>query len=168
MNMKKSEGMFTSKTDNWATPQNQFDLLDAEFEFTLDPCADVDNAKCEYYFTAEDDGLIQPWRGCRVFMNPPYGRTISAWMEKAYIEHRRHNITVVCLVPARTDTAWWHDYAMKATEIRFIRGRLKFGGSKNTAPFPSAVVIFHSENFLKHALIKLFDFLTFAPRMEGS
>ena len=131
---------FSSKTDLWATPQDFFDRYNAQFKFTLDVCASPENAKCAKYFTKEDDGLEQDWRGV-CWMNPPYGRAIGKWMRKAY-ESSQNGATVVCLVPARTDTAWWHDYAMKG-DIEFIRGRLKFGGSANSAPFPSAVVVFH-------------------------
>ncbi len=131
---------FSSKTDLWATPQDFFNTLNAEFGFTLDVCALPYNAKCERYFTPEEDGLQQLWRGV-CWMNPPYGRTIGQWVRKAY-ESALEGATVVCLIPARTDTAWWHTWVMQAEEVRFIRGRLKFGGSKNSAPFPSAVVIF--------------------------
>lgn len=133
---------FSSASDDWPTPQDFFDKLDAEFAFTLDPCCDDENAKCLAYFTRGDDGLSQPWAPHTVFMNPPYGRTAGAWMRKAY-ESSQQGATVVCLVPARTDTAWWHDYAMKG-EIRFVRGRLKFGGHRNSAPFPTAVVVFRN------------------------
>lgn len=129
----------SSATDLWATPQNLFDKLHAEFGFTLDVCASPENAKCDRYFTKEDDGLSQAWTGT-CWMNPPYGREIGHWMKKA-AESAGAGATVVCLVPARTDTAWWHDYAMHG-ELRFIRGRLKFGGHKNYAPFPCAVVVF--------------------------
>lgn len=132
---------FSSKTDLWSTPQDFFEKLNTEFNFTTDVCATFENAKCKNYFTAETDGLKQVWLG-RCWMNPPYGRTIGAWMKKAW-ESSLRGATVVCLVPARTDTRWWHDYAMRG-EIRFIRGRLKFGGSKNSAPFPSAIIIFNS------------------------
>lgn len=131
---------FSSKTDMWSTPQDFFDKLNFKYQFTLDPCSTIENAKCEKYFTVEDDGLKQDWSGHRVFMNPPYGRVIKDWMRKAYEESLRGAV-VVCLVPARTDTAWWHEYAMKGN-IEFLRGRLKFGGKKNSAPFPSAVVVF--------------------------
>ena len=130
---------FSSATDMWATPQAFFDGLNSEFGFTLDVCSTHDNAKCERYFTEAEDGLSQVWDGV-CWMNPPYGRTIGKWMRKAY-ESSLTGATVVCLVPARTDTAWWHDYAVKG-EVRFLRGRLKFGCSINSAPFPSAVVIF--------------------------
>jgi phage N-6-adenine-methyltransferase len=102
-------------------------------------CATAENAKCSRYFTIEDDGLAQEWRG-RCWMNPPYGREIGAWMAKAW-SSAAAGALVVCLVPARTDTPWWHDYAIKG-EVEFLRGRLKFGGHKNPAPFPSAVVVF--------------------------
>lgn len=131
---------FSSATPEWATPQEFFDKLNEEFHFTLDPCCTEENRKCAAYFTKEQDGLSKPWRNHRVWMNPPYGRTIGQWMKKAHEESRRGAL-VVCLVPARTDTAWWHEYAMQG-EIRFIRGRLKFGGHRNSAPFPSALVIF--------------------------
>ena len=131
---------FSSKTSEWETPQDFFDLLNSEFHFELDVCAKPENAKCPRYFTPEEDGLKQEWRGV-CWMNPPYGREIGRWVKKAY-ESAKEGATVVCLLPARTDTSWWHDYCMMADEIRFIRGRLKFGGAKHPAPFPSAIVIF--------------------------
>ena len=132
---------FKSETLEWPTPQAVFDKLDQEFHFTLDPCATDENKKCKMYFTKEDNGLSKSWEGERVFMNPPYGREIGKWIRKAFLESRRGAL-VVCLIPARTDTAWWHDYVKDASEIRLIRGRLKFGNSKNNAPFPSAIIIF--------------------------
>jgi phage N-6-adenine-methyltransferase len=133
---------FSSRTDEWETPQALFDALHAEFNFTLDPCATAENAKCDKFYTRAEDGLSQSWGGY-VFMNPPYGRAIGNWMKKA-LESALAGATVVCLVPARTDTAWWHDFATQG-EIRFLRGRLKFGGCQNSAPFPSAVVIFRPD-----------------------
>ena len=133
---------FSSQRHDWTTPQDFFDKLDAEFGFTLDPCCLHETAKCAKHFTPEEDGLAQDWSGDVVFMNPPYGREIGKWVRKAYDESQR-GATVVCLIPARTDTAYWHDYAMRG-EVRFVRGRLKFGGSSVGAPFPSAVVIFRS------------------------
>lgn len=131
---------FSSASDDWATPQDFFDKCSAEFgPFDLDVCAGPDNHKCQCYYSREQDGLAQTWKG-RIWMNPPYGRTIGLWMRKAY-ESAQAGALVVCLVPARTDTAWWHDYAAKGT-VRLLRGRLKFGGHKNSAPFPSALVIF--------------------------
>ena len=132
--------MFSSATGEWATPQDVFDGLNAEFDFTLDPCCTHNTAKCEKHYTASEDGLARSWRGERVFLNPPYGREIGKWIAKAY-EEALQGAIVVCLLPARTDTRWWHDYCMKG-QIRLLRGRLKFGGAKNNAPFPSALVIF--------------------------
>ncbi|UZQ86018.1 phage N-6-adenine-methyltransferase [Thermoclostridium stercorarium] len=135
--------MFSSKTDEWETPQDFFDELDREFNFTLDPCATPQNAKCKKYYTKAEDGLKQDWQGEVVFCNPPYGREISKWVKKCYEESKKPDTTVVMLIPARTDTNYFHDYIYgKAKEIRFIRGRLKFGKSKNAAPFPSMVVVF--------------------------
>lgn len=131
---------FLSQRDDWPTPAWLFHRLNAYFHFTLDPCSSHENAKCRKHFTREDDGLKRSWKGETVFMNPPYGREIADWMAKAYQESAA-GVTVVCLVPARTDTAWWHDYARRG-EIHEIRGRLKFGDGPNSAPFPSAVVIF--------------------------
>jgi len=130
---------FSSKTDLWSTPQYIFDEYNEKYRFDLDVCASPDNAKCDRFFTKDDDGLKQAWTGS-CWMNPPYGREIGKWMKKAY-ESGLNGATVVCLVPARTDTAWWHDYAMKG-KIIFLRGRLKFGESKNSAPFPSAIVVY--------------------------
>lgn len=135
--------MFSSNSNEWYTPQDFYDKLNKEFSFNLDPCSTHDNAKRDKHFTVEEDGLKQDWGGHVVFMNPPYGREISKWVEKAYNESLKPNTTVVCLIPARTDTAYYHDYIFgKAKDVRFIRGRLKFGGCKNAAPFPSAVVVF--------------------------
>lgn len=134
--------MFSSQTDLWATPQDFFDKLDKEFHFTLDPCATPENAKCNLYFTIENNGLEQDWSGEIVFVNPPYGREIGKWVKKSYEEGIRQNTKVVMLLPARTDTRWFHDYIYGKAKIRFIKGRLKFGCSKNSAPFPSMVVIF--------------------------
>lgn len=133
------ELMFSSESEEWATPQDFFDNLNQEFHFTLDVCATSENAKVSNYYTKQDDSLSLEWTGV-CWMNPPYGKTIKQWVKKAW-ESARKGSTVVCLLPARTDTTWWHDYCMKG-EIRFIRGRLKFNGCKNAAPFPSAVVIF--------------------------
>ena len=130
---------FSSATDLWATPQELYDKLNARYSFELDVCATAENAKCPRYFTVADNGLAQEWRG-RCWMNPPYGREIGAWMAKAW-RSAQAGALVVCLVPARTDTAWWHDYAVKG-QIEFLSGRLKFGGHKNSAPFPSAIIVF--------------------------
>jgi len=135
--MSINQGLMTSATDQWATPQDFFDQQNAlHGPFDVDVCADATNAKCAVYFDKDADGLKQTWAG-KCWMNPPYGRDIGKWMKKAH----ESEATVVCLVPARTDTKWWHDYAMKG-EITFIKGRLKFGSAVNSAPFPSAVVVF--------------------------
>lgn len=136
--------MFSSARDDWETPQDVFDRLDAEFHFTLDPCADDYNHKCKKYYTKEQDGLIQPWKGETVFCNPPYGRELKYWVSKAFSEANNRGTTVVMLIPSRTDTLWFHNYIYQKpmVEVRFIKGRLKFGGSKNSAPFPSMIVIF--------------------------
>jgi phage N-6-adenine-methyltransferase len=131
---------FSSATDEWETPRWLFSLLAWLFGgFNLDPCATPANAKCSRFFTRAQDGLSQRWQG-KVFMNPPYGRTIGLWMEKAY-RASLDGALVVCLVPARVDTAWWQDYARRG-HVHFLRGRLKFGAATNSAPFPSAIVIF--------------------------
>ena len=135
--------MFSSASDEWATPQDFFDKLNEEFRFTLDPCANADNHKCDKYFTKEQNGLVQDWGMERVYCNPPYGRGIGEWVAKC----SRHSGLAVMLIPARTDTKWFHEYVYQKpnTEIRFVRGRLKFGNSINSAPFPSMVIVFNKE-----------------------
>ena len=136
--------MYSSKTCEWETPQAFFDTLNAEFHFTLDACATPENAKCDRYFTREQDGLSQDWTGETVFCNPPYGREMSKWIQKC-AEHGLSGGVAVMLIPARTDTKAFHQYIYGKAEIRFIKGRLRFGGSNNSAPFPSMVVIFRRE-----------------------
>ncbi|MDL2264639.1 phage N-6-adenine-methyltransferase [Synergistaceae bacterium OttesenSCG-928-I11] len=133
--------MFSSRTDEWETPAQLFEGLNEEFCFSLDVCASCCNKKCESFYSRKEDALKQEWSGI-CWMNPPYGREIWRWVQKAY-ESSRNGATVVCLLPARTDTSWWQDYVIPhADEVRFIRGRLKFSGSRHNAPFPSAIVIF--------------------------
>ena len=134
---------------DWCTPQDFFDELDGEFVFALDAAATKKSAKCIRYFTPEDDGLKQPWDvppGYAVFCNPPYGRQIGEWVKKAYDESVRTEGTIVLLIPARTDTKYFHQYIYGKAEIRFVEGRLKFtdedGNSYGPAPFPSMVVIY--------------------------
>ncbi len=134
--------LFSSTTDEHSTPQDFFEKLNEEFQFELDVCATKENAKCNRFFSKEDDGLKQDWNASVCWMNPPYGREIIHWMEKAWKESKRHKNTIVCLVPVRTDTNWWHSYVEGKAKVRFIKGRLKFGSAKNSAPFPSAVVIY--------------------------
>lgn len=133
-----TSGLMSSETDEWHTPPELFALLDSEFHFTLDVASTDANALCEAHYTRETDGLKQPWAGS-VWCNPPYGREIGAWMRKA--AETDMGGVIVCLIPARTDTAWWHEYVTQASEVRFIRGRLHFSGAK-AAPFPSAIAIF--------------------------
>lgn len=121
---------FSSQKLDWKTPKATYDLLNTEFGFDFDPCPTDPTF----------NGLDVEWGECN-FVNPPYGRELPKWVEKGYEEYLKGK-TVVFLIPSRTDTRWWHDYIMKADEIRFIKGRLKFQGATNSAPFPSAVVIF--------------------------
>lgn len=138
--------MFSSKEECWETPQDFFDALDAEFHFTVDVCADQSNHKCVRYYTEKSDGLAQSWRGETVWCNPPYGRKLPLWVEKSFKEVYENGCkTVVMLIPARTDTRWFHDYILHRSETRFVRGRLKFGGCKYNAPFPSMVVVFRGK-----------------------
>lgn len=131
---------FSSETVEWATPQHLFHFLDRAFGFEIDVCATKENAKCVRFFTVEDDGLKQDWNG-RCWMNPPYGRGIEKWVEKA-ARCAAVGTLVVALLPARTDTRWWQNYVMKYADVHFMRGRVKFGGAKSGAPFPSAIAIF--------------------------
>jgi len=134
-----TEVLFSSASGEWETPQKFYDAIDAVCHFSVDVCATAQNTKCSRFFAIEDNALLQRWSGM-CWMNPPYGRGIIAWMKKAY-EESLNGSAVVCLVPARTDTAWWHDYATKGYRL-YIKGRLKFGGLDNSAPFPSALIIF--------------------------
>ncbi len=129
-----------SQSAEWSTPQNIFNALNEEFAFELDVCATAENAKCSRYYTIEQNALIQPWDGV-CFCNPPYGRGIEKWIKRAY-DSSRSGATVVLLIPAHTDTKYWHDFVLKAAEIRFVKGRLKFSGATKAAPFPSVVVVF--------------------------
>ena len=133
---------FGAATVEWSTPDDLFSGLDVEFHFTLDPCATPDNAKCGRFYTREQDGLSQSWAGETVWVNPPYGRSMTKWIEKAQQEAETAEATTVLLIPARTNTRWWADLCMKATEIRFICGRPKFGDADHGLPFPLALVIF--------------------------
>lgn len=140
---------YSSKSNEWETPLPLFKELDREFNFTLDPCATKTTAKCSRFFTKEEDGLLQDWSKDIVYVNPPYGKEIRNWVEKAYQEHRK-GATVVMLLPARTDTRWFHDYIYETAEIRFLKGRVKFlqrGEELYPAPFPSMVVVFKPKTF---------------------
>lgn len=145
----KTAILFSKESDEWPTPQWLFDSLDREFGFTLDPCTNGENHKCEKFYTRLQNGILCDWGTETVYMNPPYS-DIKSWMAKAY-GSAQEGATVVCLVPSRTDTEWWHRYAMKG-EIRFIKGRLTFDGAEHNAPFPSAIVIFRPREFKLVAL----------------
>jgi len=140
--MTISSVLYSSRTDEWPTPRYFFNELNAEFKFTLDPCASAENATCSTFFTKEDDGLKQDWKQYRVFCNPPYGKPMREWAKKCY-EASRLGALVVLLAHSRTDTRWIHDWVYdKAHEIRFVRGRLRFGDGAQSAPFPSMIAVF--------------------------
>jgi|TARA_Y100000296_G_C5170608_1_gene257097 site-specific DNA-methyltransferase (adenine-specific) len=140
-----NKGLFTSNKDDWETPQDLFDRLNEEFDFRLDVCANAKNAKCGGYFNKKDNGLNKSWWLIKGYCwcNPPYGRQIIKWVEKAYMENKLNGARIVMLLPARTDTRYFHDYIYGKAEIRFIKGRLKFSDSKNSAPFPSMLVVYN-------------------------
>lgn len=144
-----NKALLSSEKMDWRTPPDFFYDLDCEFNFGLDAAASPDNAKCIQYFTPEDDGLSRRWNGYgAVFCNPPYGREIGEWVKKAYDESLRCKDPIVLLIPARTDTSYFHDYIYGKAQIRFVRGRLKFGDGRGVpagaAPFPSMVVIYNA------------------------
>ena len=143
--MNNIEAMLSSKKMDWGTPQGFFDELNKEFNFTLDPCSTKETAKCKKYYTKEDNGLDKDWSNEVVFVNPPYGREIKDWVKKCSEESKKQNTLIVMLIPARTDTKYFHDYIYHKADIRFIKGRLKFVGDQKgsgSAPFPSMLVIF--------------------------
>lgn len=136
-----NKGLMSSNTDEWATPIKFYEELNDEFQFNLDPCATIENHKCSMFYTKETNGLTKSWEGYRVFCNPPYGKEIGKWVEKAYKENLLNGTFIVMLLPARTDTRWFHNWIYKKHEIRFIKGRIKFNDGKQSAPFPSMLVI---------------------------
>lgn len=133
---------FDAKTIEWSTPNDFFMPLHNEFGFTLDVCATHENKKVKKCFTLIENGLIQSWKDNVCWMNPPYGRDMVAWLEKAKYECENFNVTTVCLIPARTNTSWWHKLCLKSAEIRFVLGRPKFGNATHGLPFPLAIVVF--------------------------
>lgn len=135
-----NRGLFLSTKTDWGTPPAFFQRLNSEFHFTRDVCATAENRLCRRFWTTRQDALTRRWKG-RCWMNPPYGRMIGRWIRKAHAESRR-GTTVVTLLPARTDTRWWHEHVMKASEVRLLLGRLTFVGAPAPAPFPSAIVVF--------------------------
>ena len=146
--MSNLKGVFLHESDEWGTPKEFYEELDKEFNFNLDPCSTEENHKCPFYFTKENDGLSKNWGGYRVFCNPPYS-DIAKWVEKCYWEGHKENTLVCLLIPSRTDTKYFHDFIYNRAEIRFVKGRLKFGDSKNSAPFPSMLVIFYGAKVKK-------------------
>ena len=140
--------LFSSNSDEWSTPEEIYNELDQEFNFNLDPCSTAENHKTDDYYTIADNGLKKSWGGRRVFCNPPYSN-ISEWIKKAYYESFKEDTLIVLLIPARTDTKYFQEYIYHRAEIRFIKGRLKFGNSKNSAPFPSMVVIYRAGGLIE-------------------
>jgi len=149
-----SEAFKSSLDDTWTTPRAFFDELNDEFQFKLDAAALKSSALCDFWYGPDhenpelQDAFQRNWQDDaqgNIWLNPPYGRTIKNWMQKANFEATRGGGQIVCLVPSRTDTSWWHEYCIQH-EIRFMRGRLKFGNQKHCAPFPSAVVIMKGQN----------------------
>lgn len=128
--------------DNWGTPDYIFEPLNAEFNFTLDPCCEPETAKCKRFYTVKSNGLIQNWQGETVFVNPPYSRgNVDSWVWKCYIESKKPNTIIVALLPVSTSSNWFHKYIYGKAEIRFLKGRLKFKGAKDSAPFSSMIII---------------------------
>lgn len=148
MGIMNNRAVFSSNSDEWATPQDIFDQLDSEFHFTLDPCATAENHKCDKYYTAAENGLEKSWGGEHVFLNPPYSQ-IGKWVAKAWKEGTKENTVVVMLIPSRTDTKYFHNYILHRSEIRFVQGRLRFSNAEMNAPFPSMIVIFRGANTAK-------------------
>ena len=140
-----NSALLSSKTVEWETPLAFYSQLNDEFNFTLDPCATEENHKCKRFYTKKQDGLSQSWENEVVFCNPPYGREIYKWVKKASEESRNNNALVVMLIPARTDTKWFHEYIYNKIDIRFLPGRLKFGNAINPAPFPCMICIFRPQ-----------------------
>jgi phage N-6-adenine-methyltransferase len=138
----RNNGRYNGNGRHWSTPPEVFDPLNAEFQFTLDPCATRETAKCSAFFTEEEDGLAQSWGRERVFMNPPYGREIYAWTRKAR-EAAQAGALVVGLLPASSDLAWWHDDVIGFAEVRYIRGRVRFltGGPYRASGFFASVIV---------------------------
>lgn len=146
--------MFSSLSMEWGTPQKLFDALNVEFNFTIDVAASKENAKCFRYYTKENSGLDQSWKGERCWMNPPYGKQLYTWMEKAYNESENEKCLVVCLVPIRTDTRLFHDIIMHCAEVRFLKRPVIFQGMKrgyNAAPFNAGIIIMNGNHNTKYS-----------------
>jgi phage N-6-adenine-methyltransferase len=136
--------LFSSATDEWSTPQSFFDKLNRRYRFTLDPCAAPENAKCDLFFTREQNGLVQDWGTHRVFCNPPFGKQIGAWVRKCF-EASQKGALVALLAPCRTDTRWWHDWIEGKARVTFVRGRLRFGNARASAPFPAVIAVYRPD-----------------------
>ncbi|MGD1036370.1 MAG: DNA N-6-adenine-methyltransferase [Roseiarcus sp.] len=145
------QSLYSSRSEEWPTPRSFYDALNKEFHFSLDACASKENAKCGMFFTKDDDGLTRDWGAHRVFCNPPYGKTMRQWARKCF-EASQRGATVVLLAHARTDTRWFHQWVYgKAAEIRFVKGRLRFGDGTQSAPFPSLVAVFLPATVVQHS-----------------
>jgi site-specific DNA-methyltransferase (adenine-specific) len=150
-----NKNRFQANSIEWETPKDFFKPINDEFEFTLDVCATKDNTKASKFFSKEDNGLSKSWSGNICWMNPPYGKDLVLWLKKAKAESE--NCTVVSLIPARTNTKWWHEIVLKASEIRFVLGRPKFNNAKHGLPFPLALVIF-KKHVNKNCIIGTYNF----------
>lgn len=139
------KALFSSNSDEWKTPQELYRKLNERFKFTLDPCSTEENHLCDKYYTKKENGLCKSWKGETAFVNPPYSE-IKQWVEKCYLEHETNGVTAVMLIPSRTDTKYFHEYIYHKAKIEFIKGRLHFSNSKNSAPFPSMIVIYDANN----------------------
>jgi phage N-6-adenine-methyltransferase len=146
-----NRGLFSSASDEWETPREFFDAIDAVYHFTVDVCANRSNAKCPRFYTKAEDGLSKEWEGV-CWMNPPYGREISLWVKKARDSAIAGKNVIVCLLPARTDTRWWHDYVIPRAAVRFVKGRVKFS-RRGPAPFPSALAVYGDSGKIEEVLL---------------
>lgn len=149
--MSLNQGMMTSNSDEWTTPSALFRALDRRFGFELDPAATKENALCPMFFTEVEDGLVKSWKPWRVFVNPPYSH-VGDWMWKCKDESGKGCPLICALIPARTDTRWWHDFVKTADLIHFLKGRLKFGDGTGSAPFPSALAFWFGLGRLKEEI----------------
>ena len=149
--MSLNQGMMTSNSDEWTTPSALFRALDRRFGFELDPAATKENALCSMFFTEAESGLVKSWKPWRVFVNPPYSH-VADWMRKCSSESEKGCPLICALIPARTDTRWWHDFVKTADLIHFLKGRLKFGDGAGSAPFPSALAFWFGLGRLKEEM----------------
>ena len=157
--MASFDGKFDSERQDWPTPQDMFEALDKVYEFNFDLAAGKENSKCKHFYSQEQDALIQEWTASSCWLNPPYGGTgsnkLAAWIKKAHESSEKYGNRIVVLIPARTNTSWWHKHCMKAKEILFVEGRPKFGDAKHGLPQPLAIIIF--ENTDERVVSKTFS-----------